>query len=161
MAPTVLHGSTARNVMPGRASVEVDCRVLPGASAEDLFAELREALGDDIAYELEPIDRLVGGAITELETPLLAACQSFLDQADPGARLLPYISTGFADSNYLREAWGTKAYGFWPWRYTDPDIYDAGFHNRDERIHVDDIAYATGAHLHIIREMLGVDVTAR
>ena len=30
MAPTMLRGSSKRNVMPARASVELDCRILPG-----------------------------------------------------------------------------------------------------------------------------------
>ena len=32
MAPTLLEGSTKRNVMPSRASVELDCRILPGTT---------------------------------------------------------------------------------------------------------------------------------
>ncbi len=158
MAPTCLHGSAARNVMPARASVEVDCRVLPGTTEADLLAELRSALGNDVPYELTLLEPLTGGATSTIDSPLFAACQSYLDAVDPGARLLPFISTGFADSNYLREAWGTVAYGFWPWRHTDPDVYDAGFHNRDERIHVDDLAYATRGQLHIIRELAAPDL---
>ncbi len=62
MAPTRLYGSDARNVMPARATVDVDCRVLPGTTEADLERELREALGDDLPYELEPDSELVGGA---------------------------------------------------------------------------------------------------
>src|SRR5690606_30325459 len=36
MAPTLLAGSTKRNVMPARAWVEVDCRILPGTTAADV-----------------------------------------------------------------------------------------------------------------------------
>jgi acetylornithine deacetylase/succinyl-diaminopimelate desuccinylase-like protein len=160
MAPTRLHGSTALNVMPARASVEVDCRVLPGTTEQGLLREMREALGTDIPYELDLPDPLVGGATSGIDSPLFEACQSYIDGVDPGARLLPFISTGFADSNYLREAWGTVAYGFWPWRYTDPHVVDAGMHNRDERIHVDDLAYGLRGQLHIIREMVAPDLPA-
>ena len=55
--------------------------------------------------------------------------------------LLPVISSGFADSNYLRQAWGTVAHGFWPYRTTPVEVYETGFHNVDERIHTDDLAY--------------------
>ena len=44
IAPTRLRGSDARNVMPARASVECDCRVLPGTGAPELEAELAAAL---------------------------------------------------------------------------------------------------------------------
>jgi hypothetical protein len=50
--------------------------------------------------------------------------------------------------HFLREAFGTVAYGFWPVRHTPVDVYQSGFHSRDERIHVDDLAYAVRFHLH-------------
>ena len=155
MAPTRLQGSSARNVMPARATCEVDCRVLPGTTEADLERELREALGDDLPYDLRWLDALTGGASSEIDTPLYRACQSFLDDVDPGAILLPIISAGFADSNYLREAWGTVAHGFWPYRTTPVEVYENGFHNVDERIHTDDLAYGVQAMLHIVREMVG------
>ncbi len=155
MAPTRLLGSSARNVMPARATCEVDCRVLPGTTEADLERELREALGDDLPYELQWLDALTGGASSEIGTPLYRACQGFLDDADPGAILLPMISSGFADSHYLREAWGTVAHGFWPYRTTPVDVHEQGFHNVDERIHTDDLAYATQATLHIVRAVVG------
>ena len=106
-------------------------------------------------YELAWLDELTGGAMSDIDSPLYRACQSFLDEADPGAVLLPVISTGFADSNYLREAWGTVAHGFWPYRTTPVEVHDAGFHNVDERVHTDDLLYGVRATLHIVRTMLG------
>lgn len=155
MAPTRLTGSDARNVMPARATVDVDCRVLPGTTQADLEAELRAALGDDLPYELEPADELTGGASSAVGTPLWDACQEALTGLDPGAALMPVVSTGFADSNYLREAWGTVAYGIWPFRTMSLEDYEATFHNRDERIHVDDLLYATRFHLDVVRRLLG------
>ena len=32
--------------------------------------------------------------------------------------------------------------GFWPTRHTPLEVMQAGVHNRDERIHVDDVGYA-------------------
>src|SRR5207248_9764219 len=43
IAPTRLRGSDALNVLPARASVDCDCRVLPGTTADDLHQELVEA----------------------------------------------------------------------------------------------------------------------
>jgi acetylornithine deacetylase/succinyl-diaminopimelate desuccinylase-like protein len=148
VAPTRLGASTALNVIPSRATVDCDCRLLPGATAETLEAELRGTLGDDIPYELEFLDGIVGGSSSPVGTPLYIACQSFLDEHDPGAILLPILLTGFCDMHYLREAFGTIAYGFWPVRTTPLDVYLSGFHNRDERIHADDLVHAIRFHLH-------------
>ena len=53
----------------------------------------------------------------------------------------------------MRQAFGTVAYGFWPSRHTPLDIYYEGVHNRDERIHRDDLGYALQFHLHAAREL--------
>jgi acetylornithine deacetylase/succinyl-diaminopimelate desuccinylase-like protein len=155
IAPTRLQGSTARNVMPARASVECDCRVLPGATEEDLERELRAALGRDLPYEIEFLGPATGGTVAPVDTPLFDVCQEFLDLNDPGAKLLPVISPGFCDSHFMRERFGTTAYGFWPFRTTPMDVYHSGFHNRDERVHTDDLVYATRFHLFAARRLLG------
>jgi acetylornithine deacetylase/succinyl-diaminopimelate desuccinylase-like protein len=155
IAPTRLRGSGARNVMPARASVECDCRVLPGTQPDDLERELRDALGDDIPYEIEFLEPPLGGTVAPLGTELFGVCQRFLDEHDPGATLLPTVSAGFCDSHFMRERFGTAAYGFWPWRATPSDVYFSGFHNRDERVHTDDLVYATRFHLFAARRLLG------
>jgi acetylornithine deacetylase/succinyl-diaminopimelate desuccinylase-like protein len=153
IAPTRLRGSSARNVMPGRASVECDCRVIPGTGPADLEEELREALGLDLPYELEVLEPPTGGSVSPVDTPLFDVCRRWVATARPEAVLVPVMSTGFTDSHYMREAWGTVAYGFWPCRYTPPDVRDAGVHNRDERVHVDDLAYAVAFHVEACREI--------
>jgi acetylornithine deacetylase/succinyl-diaminopimelate desuccinylase-like protein len=151
IAPTRLIGSQARNVMPGRASVECDCRVLPGMGPADLEDELRRALGDDLPYEIEFLEEPTGGTIAPVDTPLFEVCQRFLDAHDPGAVLLPVLSTGFTDSHFLRKTFGTVAYGFWPSRHTPIEVLHSGVHNRDERIHIDDLGYAIRFHLEACR----------
>ena len=61
LAPTRLEGSAARNVMPARATVDVDARLLPGQTRADLERELAAALGDDLPYELAYPEPLQGG----------------------------------------------------------------------------------------------------
>jgi acetylornithine deacetylase/succinyl-diaminopimelate desuccinylase-like protein len=154
-APTRLEGSRARNVLPARATVDVDCRLLPGQTQADLERELRGALGDDVPYELAYPEPICGGTISDIDTPLYAACASFLAEHDPDAALLPWVSTGFVDSYFMRSAWGTICHGFWPTRATPLEVMHAGVHNRDERIHVDDVAYATRFLLHAARAVVG------
>jgi len=151
IAPTRLSGSTALNVMPARASVECDCRPVAGASIDELRAELGEALGDDIPYEIAYPEPLAGGSVSPFETPLADACRSWFARNDPGATLLPMICNGFTDSHYLREAFGTIAYGIWPVRHTPNEVLAGGVHGRDERIHVRDLGYATAFHLDVCR----------
>ena len=154
MAPTVLAASNKRNVMPARASVELDCRILPGTTAAEVEREVRDRLGDDIDYELSWPEPLIEGSSSPAAGPVLDACSAFLAAEGDEAVLLPVLGTGFTDSVYLRAGAGTTAYGFSPFRRTPTDVLEAGFHNADERVHVDDLLLAVRFHLDLAHRML-------
>ena len=155
IAPTRLQGSPALNVLPGRASVDCDCRVLPGTTVEELWQELTDALGSGVPYELELLDPPVGGTVSAVTSPLYDACADFLTRHDPEAILLPLLCTGFTDSHYLREAFGSVAYGLWPSRSTPHEIWSTTVHSEDERVHADDLGYATAFHVELCHALLG------
>ena len=154
MAPTKLSGSLARNVMPARAGVELDCRVLPGTGQVDVERAVRERLGDGVPYELSFPEPMVPGSYSSPAGPLWDACTEWL--AANGNRIEPLATmcTGFTDSSYLRDAFGTVAYGFSPLRATPAEVAEAGIHNRDERVHVDDLVLAVQFHLDVARRLL-------
>ena len=154
MAPTLLSASNKRNVMPARASMELDCRILPGTTAAEVEREVRDRLGDDIAYELTWPEPLVEGSSSPAEGAVLDACRAFLDAEGDDAALLPVLGTGFTDSVYLRAGAGTTAYGFSPFRRTPTEVLEAGFHNADERVHVDDLHASVRLHIHLAKALL-------
>jgi acetylornithine deacetylase/succinyl-diaminopimelate desuccinylase-like protein len=155
MAPTMLSASSKRNVMPARASVELDCRILPGTTEADVEREVRARLGDEVAFELSWPESLVAGSSSCPDGPVPAALAAYLADTDPEVLLLPVLDTGFTDSVYLRAAGGAAAYGFNPaWR-TPASVIEAGYHNADERIHVDDLLHSVTFHLDLVRRLLG------
>jgi len=155
MAPTMLWASNKRNVMPARATAEVDIRILPGTSHADVESRVRSALGDDIAYELAWPEAMVPASSSPVDGVVPAAIAAFLaSEADPGT-LMPTLCTGFTDSNFLRAAGGTQAYGFSPFRATPYDVLEAGFHNANERVHIDDLLLSTRFHIDLARRVLG------
>ena len=52
---------------------------------------------------------------------------------------MPICSAGFTDSHWLREAFGTVAYGFFPARAMPPEVAATLIHSADERVPVDDL----------------------
>ena len=82
----------------------------------------------------------------------VAACLA--DEGDD-AFMLPILCPGFTDSVHLRAAAGTAAYGFSPFRTTPAEVLAAGYHNADERIHVDDLSWSVRFHLSLVRRLLG------
>jgi acetylornithine deacetylase/succinyl-diaminopimelate desuccinylase-like protein len=137
VAPTMISASEKRNVIPGRCEVTVDCRLLPGQTEESVDPVVRAWLGDG-DYDLEWRDGQ-GGTRSELGTPLWAAIESFVESIEPGARLAPMCVAGFTDSHWLREAFGTVAYGFFPLRSMSAELAARLIHSADERICVDDL----------------------
>lgn len=155
MAPTMLAASTARNVMPARASVELDCRTLPGTTPEDVLASVRDRLGDDIRYELELGEDLVPGSSSPPTGVLPDAVAATLAELDPDVLLLPVLCAGFTDSVHLRAVGTAAAYGFSPFRSTPAEVIAEGIHNADERIHVDDLDLSARFHVALARRLLG------
>jgi acetylornithine deacetylase/succinyl-diaminopimelate desuccinylase-like protein len=137
VAPTMISASQKRNVIPGQCEVTVDCRLLPGQSETDANALMRSWLGKG-DYEIEWRDAQ-GGTRSELATPLWSAIESFVGEIEPGARLAPICVAGFTDSHWLREAFGTVAYGFFPMRTMSAELVARLIHSADERVAVDDL----------------------
>jgi len=137
LSPTMIAASERRNVIPGVCDVVVDRRLLPGQTPEDVDPILRDLLGPG-DYELETLERW-GGTRSPLETPLWSAIESWVGQAEPGARLAPFCCAGFTDSHWLRDAFGTVAYGFFPMRVMEPELAARLIHSANERVHVEDL----------------------
>jgi acetylornithine deacetylase/succinyl-diaminopimelate desuccinylase-like protein len=155
MAPTMVGASDKRNVRPSRAWVELDCRLLPGTTEAEVEKAVRTRLGDGIAYDLSWPEPLIAGSASPPDGPVVDAIRSFLAVEGVEADLLPSLGTGFTDSVYLRAAAGTAAYGFSPFFTTPLDVMVAGYHNADERVHVDDLHASVRFHLHLVTELLG------
>jgi acetylornithine deacetylase/succinyl-diaminopimelate desuccinylase-like protein len=137
LAPTMIDASHQRNVIPALCEVTVDCRLLPEQTPADAEPLIRAALGEG-DYEIEWTEA-TGGTRSELETPLWDAIAGFVDGIEPGGRIAPIACPGFTDSHYLREAFGTVAYGFFPIKAMDAEFATKLVHSANERIAVDDL----------------------
>jgi len=137
-APTMISASRKRNVIPALCKVIVDCRLLPGQTPEEIERTVRAVLGTDIEYDLEFL-KAEGGTRSALDTPLWSAAESFVSQLEPGAVPVPVICAGFTDSHWLREAFGTVAYGFFPYRAMPPELAATLIHAADERVPASDL----------------------
>lgn len=138
VAPTMIEASRKRNVIPGLCEVTVDCRLLPGQTQAEAERVIRPWLGED-DYELVWRDEGQGGTRSALRTPLWDAVTGFVEDVEPGARAVPICVAGFTDSHWLREAFGTVAYGFFPIKAMSADLAARLIHSADERITVDDL----------------------
>jgi acetylornithine deacetylase/succinyl-diaminopimelate desuccinylase-like protein len=137
VSPTMISASQKRNVIPALTEVTVDCRLLPGQTQQDADRRLRAWLGEgDYEIDWRPGQ---GGTRSSMQTPLWSAAESFIAEVEPDARVAPICVAGFTDSHWLRAAFGTVAYGFFPVRTMDADLAARLVHSADERAEVDDL----------------------
>lgn len=154
-SPTVISASKKRNVIPALCDVEVDCRLLPGQHPEHVEPMIRAVLAGDVDYELEWIEAR-GGTRSSLDTSLWRALEEWVAEAEPGAVAVPLACVGFTDSHWLREAFGTVAYGFFPSTgELPPEVAASLVHSADERIPVADLELAVGWLRHAAEAILG------
>jgi acetylornithine deacetylase/succinyl-diaminopimelate desuccinylase-like protein len=153
VSPTLIEASKKRNVIPATCVVTCDCRLLPGQTQEEAEALIRETLGPG-EYELEWIEAQ-GGTRSPLQTPLWEAVESFVEQVEPGARTVPICVAGFTDSHWVREAFGTVAYGFFPARAMEPEVAARLIHSADERVPVEDLELGVDFLRHVAQAICG------
>ena len=153
LSPTMISASEQRNVIPSSCEVVVDCRLLPGQSQAEVEPLIRGVLGDG-DYDFEWIEGR-GGTRSRLQTPLWDAVASFVAEVDPDASVVPMCVAGFTDSHWLRETFGTVAYGFFPMRAMDPQVAARLVHSADERIRVDDLELGLECFRHAARALCG------
>ena len=151
-SPTMISASRKRNVIPALVELEVDCRLLPGQTPAEVEPVVRAMLGTDIEYDLV-FGEAQGGTRSALDTPLWSAVESFVSETEPGARAVPLACAGFTDSHWLRDAFGTVAYGFFPMRTMAAELSAQLIHSADERIPVDDLELGVDWMLHAARTL--------
>jgi acetylornithine deacetylase/succinyl-diaminopimelate desuccinylase-like protein len=132
--------------------VTVDVRLLPGQTPADAEAELRAWIGEG-EYELVNTEAK-GGTRSPIGGPLWDAVQSFVESEEPEAAAAPICVPGFTDSHWVRDAFGTVAYGFFPARM-DPEVSARLIHSADERVPVDDLELGVRWLLHAARTVCG------
>jgi acetylornithine deacetylase/succinyl-diaminopimelate desuccinylase-like protein len=127
---TTLEGGHAANALPQLASAKVNCRIMPGESAEEVKATLIKVLADD-EIAVTQIDREVASEPSKLNEELVGAIEKLSHEFWPEAALIPVMSAGGTDGAFLRNA-GIPTYGHSGMAMEAGD--SARLHGRDERV---------------------------
>ena len=131
--PTMLKGGHAENALPQLAEANVNCRMFPGATAEQTRAALERVVNDTnvkvtVSFATRP---------PEPPTPLLPEVMQPIDQITKemfgNIPTIPFMSTGATDGRYFRQR-NVPVFGV-SGLFSDPAV-DARAHGRDERMRV-------------------------
>jgi acetylornithine deacetylase/succinyl-diaminopimelate desuccinylase-like protein len=130
-AATVLEAGRESNTIPGTARAVVNCRVLPGETAEEVRAALVEALGD-ARIEVRARGEAQAAPPSPLTPEVMEPVERITAELWPGVPVVPVMTIGATDSRYFRQA-GIPMYGV---SGLFLDVDDVRAHAPDERIGV-------------------------
>lgn len=137
---TVVRGGSQVNVIPSEITVELDARILPGMTTDDLFRELHDVVGQAVNIAIHMYDPGPGAA----DMGLYDTLAGILHEADPSGVPVPYILVGVTDARFFSRL-GIQTYGFLPMNLPDGANIWSTVHNADERIPVEAVNFGAQA----------------
>lgn len=129
---TMINGGHAPNALPQKAEANVNCRIFPGTSVEDVRQTLIREINDPkvSVAAVQPISPTPDAPA--LPPEILKPIETVSAKLWPGVPLVPTMATGATDGRYLN-AGGIPTYGL-SGMFGDPD--GGGVHGLNERIRV-------------------------
>lgn len=141
VSPTIIQGGEKINVIPSEITVQMDTRILPGFTADDVIAELRALAGPDVEFTVPLHDTYPA---SEPDMGLYDTLADIMREADPRGTPIPMILSAVTDGRHFRRL-GIQTYGFMPMNLPPTVDVTKLAHAADERIPVESMAFGTEA----------------
>ncbi|MFM6931093.1 MAG: M20/M25/M40 family metallo-hydrolase [Novosphingobium sp.] len=128
--PTQVTAGHARNALPQRAKANINCRIFPGHSREEIRALLEKVAGVPQASVKDATgDESIASPASPMRADVLAAMTKAIRASYPGVPIIPTQASGASDSMYYR-ALGVPSYGASPTFIKDSDSFSHGLNER-------------------------------
>jgi acetylornithine deacetylase/succinyl-diaminopimelate desuccinylase-like protein len=137
---TIVGGGEKINVIPDVVSLELDCRLLPGFSPAQMFAELRALTDVEIDFEVIRHDPVAA----EPDLALFETLAGTLRELDPAAKPIPLLLPGVTDGRFFSRL-GIQTYGFLPMQLPPELPFMQLIHAENERLPADAVEFGTSA----------------
>jgi acetylornithine deacetylase/succinyl-diaminopimelate desuccinylase-like protein len=132
---TMLSAGHATNALPQRARANVNCRIFPGVSREEIQAQLVRVADDPAVVVSIPEVRGPVAPPAPLTRQVLGPIETVAHQMWPGVPVVPALEPGASDAQFLNPA-GIPTYGV-TGLFTDPD--GGHIHGLNERIRIQSV----------------------
>ena len=146
VSATIIKGGSMINVIPSEVSVDLDGRLLPGYSPDDLLRELKQLVKED-KEDNEDIDFEVtyySPGPSRVDMGLFNTLADILIESDPEALPIPYLNAGVTDARFFCRL-GIQTYGFTPMLLSKEFSFSRMIHGVDERIPIEALNFGTNA----------------
>jgi acetylornithine deacetylase/succinyl-diaminopimelate desuccinylase-like protein len=154
VSPNIIHAGIKYNVIPGEATVELDCRLLPGTTEEDMRETIVGRLGDLAAHV--DVDLVIHAppVAAPAEGPLYDILARTIVDHDPAGIPLPFMVPFATDAKHTAVL-GVPTYGFSPLRLDPDERFMERFHGVDERVGVDALRWGLPVLYDVVRRFCG------
>ena len=151
----MISGGVKENIIPSECTAVFDCRVLPGQSVDETFANIKNMLKDVSQDKLSfEIIQIHDGNESTTQTPLYEIIAGVLKELEPNCGVTPALTTGGTDSRFFREL-GSICYGFHPMRPDEPnDKLEQRMHGIDERITIENLVFGTSIFYETVKRFM-------
>lgn len=146
--PTGLKAGEKINVIPQKAELLVDGRILPGFSINDYLKEVRDLIGEKFQIE---VLRAEEATVFDHNTELFRKIIEIIRRYEPQAEVIPHLTTGFTDAHQLARL-GVITYGFCPMKLPKGLNFARLFHGVDERIPISSFDFGVRALYELVSE---------
>ena len=147
---TRLSGGHANNALPQTARANVNCRMLPSDSLQQVQDTIRKVLADD-RITVSVVGDAVPAPASELRPALMKKLEELSAKLYGGIPVVPVMDTGASDGKYLRIG-GIPTYGV-PGAFADVD--DERAHGKDERLGANDFYEGVEFYYLFIKSLAG------
>ena len=147
---TIVRGGEKINVIPSEITVELDGRLLPGFSSDDMLTELKQLIGEEVELELLRHD----SNPADLNMGLFNTLASILQKADPDGIPIPMLLPAFTDARFFSRL-GIQTYGFTPMKLPVGFNFFEAIHAADERIPLEAMDFGANAIYELLKRYDG------
>lgn len=144
--PTIVKGGSKINVIPSEITLQLDCRLLPGFTPDDLITELRQIAGTDIDIDIISYDPCPA----EPNMGMFNLLSDILRKADPEGIPVQMLLPGATDGRFFSRL-NIQTYGFTPMNLSPGFDFFSTIHAADERVPVDAIHFGTNTIFRLIQ----------
>lgn len=157
---TMLSGGHSLNALPQRAAANVNCRILPGHSQEEIRLSLVKIFNDpalSVRYLNTQGELSDHGSASKAMTPpplrddVMKSLRDVSARMWPGTTVIPIMETGASDSIYTMNA-GIASYGI---SGVAIKRDDSRAHGRDERVGVGSFYDGLEFYYLLLKELTG------
>lgn len=124
---TMLRGGHGRNALPQSATANINCRIFPGTSIEDVRKTLQDVAGKNV--DVQVIGDPIASDASPLRPDVMEAVTRAVHTLYPGIAIVPNQSSGATDGMYFRAA-GIPTYGVGGMFMKDSDGFAHGLNER-------------------------------